>query len=61
MFIKVLRYGLYGSVATSGVLLALDTYQNNGVNSNGIVRFGRATLAVNKLAFSVYCNFNRYN
>jgi hypothetical protein len=46
MFSKVMRYGLYGTSLTGGTLLAYDLYKNDGVNSNGIVRFGRATLAV---------------
>ena len=58
MFLKVLRYGLYGSVLTSGIVLNVDAYQNNGLNSYGLVRFGRATVAVNYFYFAnkIYVN-----
>ncbi len=57
MLSRVLRYGLYGSVISGGALLSLDAYTNEGLNSNGILRFGRTTLAVDKLLFHLYYRF----
>ena len=60
MFTKVIRFGLYGSVISSGTLLGLDYYQQDGINSNGVIRFGRAISTVNnkKFFFVNSVNFN---
>ena len=44
---KLVRYGIYASLAASGVYSA-ELYRSNEYNSLGIVRFGRAAFAVER-------------
>lgn len=47
MFSKIVRFGIYGSLATSGTIVALEAQNSDTLSSIGVVRFGRAALTVN--------------
>jgi|688.fasta_scaffold2224066_1 hypothetical protein len=47
MFSKLLRYGIYTGVGTTGVSYIGSNLFEKEFNSLGVVRFGRATFNVN--------------
>ena len=53
MISRLFKYAFYTSSLTGSAYLAYDIYKNDGVNSNGVIRFGRATVAVRHKFFLI--------